>query len=245
MEVQNSNRSLPDDAPPDGSHINQMVVLQPGERVVCQIKRHPIGLIGIYFSAALVSLIVIGGAFITTSVVPDLSQQAKTMLVLAAAIVLGITLLYTYIAAMIYGANRWIVTSDSLTQITQVGLFNKQTSQLSLNDLEDVTVQQTGLLQSMFSYGTLRAETAGERSKFLFQYCPKPNFYARQILVAREDFMNGKRYTEAPRQRPPEGQSAYRHPSGYAQQYPQEQREQTYQEPDYNGPSSYPSEHRP
>jgi hypothetical protein len=241
MEYQQSNRSLPDDPQQsNGSELNQMVVLQPGERVICEIKRHPIGLYGMYFSALVVSLIVIGGAIAATSLVPDLSQQAKLGLTVGAAIVFAITLLYTYIGSMIYGANRWIITTDSITQISQVGLFNKQTSQLSMDDLEDVTVQQTGILQSMFSFGTLRAETAGERSKFLFYYCPKPNYYARQILVAREDFMNGKRYTEAPRQRPQYGESSY-------QQRPQQpyQPEQSPQENQYDDRPSYPPEHRP
>jgi hypothetical protein len=42
----------------------------------------------------------------------------------------------------------------------------------------------------MFNFGILRAETAGERSKFVFVYCPDPKHYAREILMARENFIN-------------------------------------------------------
>jgi hypothetical protein len=84
--------------------------------------------------------------------------------------------------------NRWIITSDSITQVNQTSLFNKQSSQLSLANLEDITVEQNGIIQSVFGFGTLRAETAGERSKFMFQYCPNPNSYAQQNLNAREQF---------------------------------------------------------
>ena len=97
--------------------------------------------------------------------------------------------LVMFISAKIYKGNRWIVTSDSLTQVNQHSLFGKQSSQLSLHNLEDVTVQQNGLIQSSFNYGTLRAETAGERSKFVFRFCPDPNSKARDILMARENFM--------------------------------------------------------
>ena|SRR2546430_2138685 len=44
---------------PDLSKLHEMVVMQPNEYVVAQIKRHPIGIVSLYFSA-LMGLIVIG-----------------------------------------------------------------------------------------------------------------------------------------------------------------------------------------
>lgn len=176
----------------DGSDVNRMVVLQPGEQVICQIKRHPFGLFGIYTSAIVVAVVVLGTAVAVPSLMSNLSQQTKLAVMLGAAIVIAITLLYTYVAATIYNANRWIVTSDSITQISQVGLFNKETSQLSLANLEDVTVDQNGLLQSMFGFGTLRAESAGARGKFFFSFCPNPNDYARRVIAAHEAYIASK-----------------------------------------------------
>jgi hypothetical protein len=46
----------------------------------------------------------------------------------------------------------------------------------------------------MFNYGTLKAETAGERSKFAFPFTPNPNKCAQEILHARERFMAGGAY---------------------------------------------------
>src|SRR6202011_6093270 len=96
-------------------------------------------------------------------------------------------------ATRIYWGNSWIVTSDSVTQVSQTSLFKRQSSQLSLIHLEDVTAEQNGVLAHMFNYGLLRVETAGERSKFTFTFCPNPNFYAREILAAREAFEQNRR----------------------------------------------------
>jgi hypothetical protein len=55
--------------------------------------------------------------------------------------------------------------------------------------LEDVSADQNGILQSTLGFGTLKVETAGERSKFVFPFCPNPNDYARKIIAAHEEFL--------------------------------------------------------
>jgi len=171
---------------------NPLAVLQPGERHICEIKRHPIDLIGVYLTTGLVITVAIAVAVLVPYLMPDLDQQLKLGVVLGALLVVVITLLYGYIGSYVYKGNRWIVTSDSITEITQIGLFSKQTSQLSLANMEDVTVDQDGLLQQMFGYGALRVETAGEHSKFTFPFCPNPNQYAKEIIAAHEAYIADK-----------------------------------------------------
>lgn len=66
-----------------------------------------------------------------------------------------------------------------------------------MGNLEDVTTEKTGIFPHMFNYGVLKCETAGERSKFMFSYCPNPDYYAQQILDARERFEQFMRSSEA------------------------------------------------
>lgn len=174
---------------PQPKNNNPLAVMQPGEQMICEVRRHPIGLIGIYLTSAIVVGIALAAAALVPTFLPDTSQQTKLGLILGALLVAAVALLYTYVANFIYTANRWIVTSDSLTQISQAGLFNKQISQLSLANLEDVTVDQNGILQAVFNFGSLRAETAGQRGKFVFPFCPDPNEYARKLIQAHEEFI--------------------------------------------------------
>jgi hypothetical protein len=123
------------------------------------------------------------------------SVDRNTILSIGAVVLLVTAILglgFAFISNIVYWGNRWVVTSDSITQVQQTSLFNKQSSQLSLENLEDVTSEQNGILTHMFNYGVIKAETAGERSKFMFRYCPNPNFYAQQILAARERFMQAE-----------------------------------------------------
>jgi hypothetical protein len=183
----------PDPAPPaPGYNPHQRVgrdltVTQPGERMICEIKRHPIGILGIYVGTGLlITLLAVLILGVAPSMMPDSASQIRQYGGLGLLGVTVVSALYALIATTIYWGNKWIVTSDSITQVEQTGLFTKQSSQLSLSSLEDITAEQNGLLTEMLNYGVLKAETAGHRSKFVFLYCPNPNFYAREILTARE-----------------------------------------------------------
>ena len=168
---------------------NPLGVMQPGERVICEIKRHPIGLIGVYCVTAIVLAALIAIAILAPYYATFLTQQQKVGLELADGLALVVTALFTYISVFIYRANRWVVTSDSVTQVSQVGLFNQETSQLSLANLEDVSVDQNGILQTLIGYGDLTVESAGERSKFVFNFCPDPHEYAKKIIAAHEEYI--------------------------------------------------------
>jgi uncharacterized membrane protein YdbT with pleckstrin-like domain len=169
---------------------NELAVRQPGEEHICTVKRHPIGIIGVYAGVAVVLTAVAVLAFgVAPSASANNSGEIMTIGAVIFVILAALAFIYALIATVVYWGNSWVITSDSVTQVSQTGLFRRQSSQLSLGNLEDVTAVQNGILAHLFNYGVLKAETAGERSKFSFPFCPNPNLYAQQILQARENFM--------------------------------------------------------
>lgn len=181
---------VPTNPAPTHRVANTLSTMQPGEEVIFNIKRHPIGLI---FSYAIAGSMIVTAAAIIFVIAPSLFPNSKdAVAAVGTVILLLITLLavaFAFISNIVYWGNSWILTSDSLTQVSQTSLFNRQSSQLSLENLEDVTAEQKGILPHMFGYGTLKAETAGERSKFVFHYTSNPNYYAQKVLQAREVFV--------------------------------------------------------
>ena len=168
--------------------------MRKDEAVIFQIRRHPFGLVGIHITAGLMLLV---AAVVIFGVLPHVLTTVATSRIvgigtLAFVIIAALMFGFLAITHKVYWGNSWILTDDSLTQVTQSSLFDKQSSQLSLGNLEDVTAEQNGILTHMFNFGLLKVETAGERSKFVFLYCPNPNLYAQQILQARENFEQGR-----------------------------------------------------
>ncbi len=182
---------------PEAAGLHPMVVLQPGEQIVATLKRHPFGIVSMYISAVF-GLIIAG--LLAFVLLPHLLDQYNvgggnvTTLVYGGLgiVVIGMVVILA-VATTVYWQNQWVITTDSITQISQNSLFGRQVSQLSMDNLEDVTVIQDGILPHMFNYGILKAETAGERSKFQFPYCPNPNEYARRILEVHEQFLEERR----------------------------------------------------
>ncbi|HWT55418.1 MAG TPA: PH domain-containing protein [Candidatus Microsaccharimonas sp.] len=169
---------------------NPLHVMSPGEQIICNIKRHPIGLIGVYAMCGILLLVLFTVVGILPHFVTNLTTTDKMYAFVGAIGLAALILLFAWVAIIVYNGNRWIVTSDSITQIQQTGLFQKQTSQLSLENLEDVTFEQKSLIQSLFNFGTLKVETAGEHSKFQFPFCPSPQKCAVEIIQAHEKYMS-------------------------------------------------------
>lgn len=156
------------------------------------IRRHPFGLAALYLSV----IVGLGGGlalifFLINSVLTeDTRPQADHWLIAFGGIAAIFLVFVLVIATAVYRANRWVVTDDSISQVLQKSLFSRQTSELSMANIEDVTAEQRGLLATLFNFGTLKVETAGELPYFHFIYCPRPNAYAQVILHARERFIN-------------------------------------------------------
>lgn len=172
----------------NGNIHNPLAVMQEGEEVIFEVRRHPIGLLFMY--GALGGLLIFF-AIVAFIIVPGMLGSdsgagmaiSGLMFLIAALAVFAITFMVT----IVYWGNHWIVSSDSLTQTVQQGLFRKKSAQLSLEHIEDVTSDKHGLLPHLFNYGTVMVETAGEAGKFQFQYCPNPSYYAQKILAAKEN----------------------------------------------------------
>jgi hypothetical protein len=165
-------------------------MLEPGEEIVTVVRRSFIGLLGIYLVAiaAVLAIFTLIIALTTDSVSAGDGYEIPTEV--DAIMVLGATflVLILFAATYIYRQSRLLITDRSLVQITQKSLFIRKVSRLSFSNVEDVSAEQRGILASLFGYGTLMVQTAGERDNFIFNLCPKPNQLADRIIEARQKY---------------------------------------------------------
>ncbi len=93
-------------------------LLEPGEQLVVVVKKHPIGIVGIYLEA-LVGLLVVFGLFL--AIAPDffntLSSQAYKILVGVIIFGLAVLIFFLFVATYVYRQSRLLVTDCSLVQI--------------------------------------------------------------------------------------------------------------------------------
>lgn len=159
------------------------------EHKLAEIHKHPIGIILLYIQAAFGVFLASGlGYFLLPTVMED-TDRAFMYGNIFAGISIVLAFIVVVIATIIFKENRLIITDRNITQILQYGLFNRKVSQLNVNNVEDVTAQQNGILATTFNYGTLKIETAGEQMNFHYTFCPDVGGYAKIILDAREQML--------------------------------------------------------
>lgn len=165
-------------------------LIEPGEHLVTTIRRHPIGLFAIYgeMGISIIAVAAIVGLAIF-SFLKESSTSTKGAIGAGFILMVGFLVALFLISAYIYRTCRLIVTDKSVVLILQRTLFNKKISRLSMSNVEDVNLEQNGILPTMFNYGTLIIQTAGEVDNFVFPFCPKPDEYANRILEARQQYV--------------------------------------------------------
>ena len=154
------------------------------------IYKHPFGIVIVYIQAAVGLILAMGLAFFLLPTIVTNRSNAFSIATAFALIATIFAALIIIIATIIYRQNHLIITDKNITQVLQGSLFQRKVSQLTMANVEDVTSEQNGIFASIFDFGVLKIETAGEQANFHFTFCPKPSYYAKIILEAREKYLS-------------------------------------------------------
>ncbi len=93
----------------------------------------------------------------------------------------------------IWRRNKLIITNEHIVDIDQIGLFNRTVSTLRLEEIQDITAKVHGPMQTIFQYGTLLIQTAGERENFVLDYIAEPYEIEHYILKIRKENVNSQK----------------------------------------------------
>src|SRR5690606_1761851 len=177
-----------------GRSFFKMIEFDPDETLIGEIRKHPFGLFIIFLTGGLVAFsvlfaLIVLPLFIVEDRIGSGIDVGSLRAVLAALglLLTVLTVAMTAIGAYLYQSNIVIVTSEKVTQLLYKTIFDRKISQLSIGDVQDVTVTQKGIFARIFNYGTLVIETAGEQQNYNFSYTPNPYQTAKLIVGAHEE----------------------------------------------------------
>lgn len=155
--------------------------------------------------------------------------------------VLGFSIYYLIAISVIfifwisYYYDIYVITEDAIIDITQEGFFGRKISQLSLLRVQDVTSNIKGVLPTLFGFGDVLVETAGEQSQnFLLKAVPNPQEVSAKIM----ELHNGIIETEGRHHQVLEAEGALApgtikeevHPTDEGHPMAEEKKETTYQD---------------
>ena len=168
--------------------------LEPGEHVILEVRKHwlvfavqllPYLLLAVLplFIPLLYSLLAEAapGAAALVSHAPDFSTSW-------ARFALGLWWLLLWVGGFNtftrYFLDVWVVTSTRIVDIRQLGFFRRQVSSFLLGHIQNVTTDVEGILPTLFGFGTIHVETAGQDERFIMSGVGDPG--GLRDLIMRE-----------------------------------------------------------
>lgn len=175
--------------------------LSEGEYVISAVKRHPIGLLSIWSVVMVGIILIFAGASYLLAGADDFFGRSLSAGALANA---GIVMLLTIvlfvlggiIATVVYEANRFYLTNESVIQHIQTSLFSKKDQTISLANIEDASYRQRGILQTILNYGSIRLSTEGDETTYRFNFVANPKGEIDTLNNAVEAFKNYRPISE-------------------------------------------------
>jgi hypothetical protein len=160
------------------------------EQLLADVRRHWLGRFAIIFSGAfLLTALLVFWVFIPSmarGIGYDLTTELKAIIAFIFVLVGALIAFGTFISLWVYNRSRMLITDQNVIELKQMSLFSHKVSHLNMINVEDVTVIKRGILQTLFDYGMMSIETAGEKENFAFPNTPEPDVYRRIVINAHE-----------------------------------------------------------
>jgi hypothetical protein len=167
--------------------------LHPDEEIKLIIRRHWGGFLGTLLLVLGMAIVPIVLAFTLPNILSDDIGAYRIVIVVAMAAFLLFLQTFLFGSWINFYYDIIIITTERMININQEGLLSRDVSELRLSEVQNVTSQQEGILQSFLDYGRLVVETAGEgttgaperpgiQGYFTIEDVPQTNRIARAIL---------------------------------------------------------------
>lgn len=121
--------------------------------------------------------------------IQNLTPTLRPFLFLFTAVWWWIVWLWGFVAFINYYFDIFVVTNERVMHIEQHGPFSRTINELRLERIQDVTVEQHGMLPTLLHFGDVRVQTAGEMSSFEFITIPNPMEIKQLLMDAHREAM--------------------------------------------------------
>lgn len=83
----------------------------------------------------------------------------------------------------------WVLTSQKIIDIQQMGLFKRLVMTYSLNNIQGVAIKTGGLLSSFFKYGDAEIKISGQANAVVFREIPNASLVQEKILQTHQAYL--------------------------------------------------------
>lgn len=164
------------------------------EPVFIFLRRHWIAFASFFIGIMIMIAISLGLFIATVAVIKNSAGYSASFynwMILLAGTFASFTILFASVAWFDFYFDIHIVTDRRIVDVNQNRLFSRMISELTLEDVEDVSVEFIGALSTFFNYGDINIQTAGTRNNFIFHNIANPREVGSIIVDLAEQSKNG------------------------------------------------------
>lgn len=161
-------------------------LLTKNEKIVFLIRHHWFIVFKIIIFYLFLALIPVLGYYLINRFVPEfldqLSQDLPNLiLILSLSAYYLLIILFFFYSWLDYYLDIWIITNKRVIDIEQKGFFSRVVAEHKLSRIQDVSSEVHGFFPTIFHYGEVKIQTAGEEQLFIFEEVPHPSELSRKI----------------------------------------------------------------
>lgn len=160
-----------------------MLQLQSQEKIITSVHKHWFIMFKtvLLFAVLLIipTILLTFLPLLTNNLNPEVIEPATNFFL---ALYMMVLFLFLFLFWMDYYLDMWIITDRRVIAIEQKGLFNRETSEILLPHIQDVTIEISGIVETFLKFGTIRIQTAGERE---FTIDNIPRLYEIKDLILK------------------------------------------------------------
>lgn len=172
------------------ARIKTLIKQKDYEKIVKVVRRDGIVLFGsmVFYATVFLAPVILYYLFQNYAVLILDNYIWRPVFLLGVSIYYFSCWLFLFAAFSDYYLDFWVITNDRLLNIEQEGTFSRTVSELDLYKIQDSTSEVQGILPSLFGYGDIHIQTAGETQRFELKQIPNPHEVRKMIMdMAEED----------------------------------------------------------
>lgn len=156
----------------------------PEEEVKMIVHRDPIialKKVGLFFILVALPAVLV---YMMISLFPSIMNHVwlwPTILLAISAYMLFIWL-FLFFMIVDYILDVWFITDQRIIDVKQNGFFSRTVSEQYLSRVQDVSTDTHGVMETMFRYGDVTVQSAGQMNKLYFEQVPHPD-HIRDLII--------------------------------------------------------------
>jgi hypothetical protein len=166
--------------------------LNPNEQIVLVVRKHWIAIVGQFIVLVLFVVIPLVLLVELPLLVPNFPGWQTSHIIylymLAYSALLMVSWVSFFFAWTEYHLDTWVVTTHRIFIVEQRSMFYREISSLTLDKIQDLTIDINGFLPTMLKFGRILVETAGEHKNFEFPNAENPEAIKIAINSIQKDF---------------------------------------------------------